>query len=112
VTAFIACSFSSGLDDLPRKQQSDVAAVLRVLKEARRFSVFEATANQTIATMMTRLCNKGLTLVSPDGTRTIYGKLIETDNSCGYPWTKVKLTTDGERFLADATPIGADGRDD
>lgn len=95
------CSFSSGLDDLPRKQQGDVVAVLRALKASGRFSVFEATANQTIARMMTRLTHKGCTLVDPDGTRREYGKLIETDNTCGFPWTKVKLTAAGERLLAD-----------
>ena len=44
-TAGIVCTFSSGLDDLTRKQQGDVATVLRVLKSAGRFSAFEASAN-------------------------------------------------------------------
>lgn len=94
----IICSFTAGLDDLPRRQQSNVVAVLRVLKEAGRFSVFEASANQTIATMMSRLCHKGYSEIR-NGTRFDYGKLIETDKSDGFPWTKVKLTPAGERLL-------------
>jgi len=97
----IICSFSSGLDELPRRQQSDVVAVLNVLKARGRFSCFEASANDKIAALMTRLCHKGFSVVR-NGVRTDYGRLIKTDNSCGYPWTKVTLTTGGERLLADA----------
>jgi hypothetical protein len=87
--AIFICGFSSGLDDMPRKDQRDIAKVLRVLERRGRFSVFEATANQTIATTMTKLS---------------HSDLIETDNSCGYPWTKVKLTDAGKRYLQDAQP--------
>lgn len=100
-TSIIVCSFSSGLDELTRHQQGDVVAVLKTLKARGRFSSFEATANQKIATLMTRLCHKGFSVVR-NGVRTDYGRLIETDNSCGYPWTKVTLTEGGERLLADA----------
>jgi hypothetical protein len=93
--------FSAGLDDLTRKQQADPVAVLRVLKATGRFSVFEATDNDIIARTMTRLVHKGY-----QG----YGRLIEIDNSCGYPWTKVKLTEAGERLLADATNTARTGR--
>ena len=79
--------FTAGLDDLTRKQQADPIAVLRVLKRTRRFSCFEASENDVIAKTMTYLCH------SP---------LIETDNSCGYPWTKVKLTAAGEAEIARA----------
>jgi hypothetical protein len=77
--------FTAGLDDLTRKQQASTEAVLRVLKRTGRFSVFEATENQTIANTMTRLCHSAL---------------IETDHSCGYPWTNVKLTASGEALIA------------
>ena len=101
MTRIIVCSFSSGLDDMPRKQQADVVAVLSSLKRSGRFSVFEATANDTIARMMTRICHKGCTIVKPDGTRREYGKLVETDHeSIGFPWTKVKLTEAGEQVLS------------
>lgn len=83
-TAVFICDFSSGLDDMPRKDQRDIEKVLRVLDQCGRFSVFEATANQTIATTMSRLCRSNL---------------IEADNSCGYPWTKVKLTEAGRALL-------------
>lgn len=99
-TAFI-CSFSSGLDELPRRKQKDVVEVLKVLKACGRFSVFEATDNDVIARMMDRLIHKGCAIVR-DGVRTDYGRLIETDNTCGFPWTKVKLTEAGERLLADS----------
>lgn len=100
MTAAIICSFSAGLDDLKTHERTDPVAVLRVLHLAGRFSVFEATANDAIARTMTRLCHKGCSIVR-DGVRTDYGRLIETDNSCGYPWTKVKLTEAGLRLLAD-----------
>lgn len=100
-TSIIVCSFSSGLDELTRHQQGDVIAVLKTLKARGRFSSFEVSANQKIATLMTRLCHKGFSLVR-NGVRTDYGRLIETDNSCGYPWTKVTLTEGGKRLLADA----------
>lgn len=82
--AVFICDFSTGIDELPRKDQRDIAKVLRILDKCGRFSVFEATANQTIARTMTTLCN---------------GPLIETDNSCGYPWTMVKLTEAGRALL-------------
>ena len=103
MTMFI-CSFSAGLDDMKRKEQADVVAVLRVLQQAGRFSIFEATANQTIARTITRLCNKACSIVR-NGVRTDYGKLIDTDNSCGFPWTKVSLTDGGIRLLADEDVI-------
>lgn len=101
IDSVIICSFSSGLDELTRHQQGDVVAVLKTLKARGRFSCFEATANEKIATLMTRLCHKGFSVVR-NGVRTDYGRLIETDNSCGYPWTNVKLAEGGERLLADA----------
>ena len=72
------CCFSSGLDDLKRKEQADDEVVLGVLRVKRRFSVFEATANQTIARTMDRLCKTRLT--------------TKTE---GFPWTKV-VAIDGE----------------
>lgn len=72
--------FSEGLDDLTRKQQRSQTEVLKQLHKMSRFSIFEATANQDIASTMDKLCA---------------GKFIETDNTCGYPWTKVKLTSLG-----------------
>lgn len=93
-TAMYIGSFSSGLDEMPRKQQRDIAAVLRILKKCGRFSVFEATANQTIANMMDRLCR---------------GPYIVTDHSCGYPWTKVTLTAAGEALLSADDAMAASG---
>lgn len=100
MSAIFLCSFTSGLDDLTRKQQRDPVSVLRVLKDTGRFSVFEATANQTIAVMMDRLMHKGCSVVR-NGVRTDYGRLIEkTDGD--FPWTNVKLTAGGIRLLSDA----------
>ena len=95
------CRFSFGLDDLTRKQQRDYVAVLRVLKRTGGFSAFEASANDTIATTMTRLLNKGLTIVRPDGRRVEYGRLLEVTGGA-YPITKVRLTPAGEQLLKDA----------
>lgn len=82
--------FSAGLDDLTRKQQADHVAVLRVLQRTGRYSVFEATDNQTIAKTMDRLIsanNKG-------------GALVKTLGG-DYPWTAVELTDAGRALLAD-----------
>lgn len=72
-------SFSVGIDELPRKQQGDIAAVLRVLHEHGKFSTFEASDNDTIARTMTVICQGGY---------------VECKD-LGYPWTKVKLTEKG-----------------
>lgn len=100
------CSFSSGLDDLPRKDHADVVKVLRVLKACGRYSAFEASANDIIARMMTRLHHKGCTIVR-DGVRREYGLLIERVEPSEYPWVRVRLTEGGERLLADASASGA-----
>ena len=100
-TRIIVCSFSVGLDDLTRKQQADHITVLRVLKRTGRFSAFEASANETIARTMTRLCNKSLTTIEPDGTKRKRGLMLECDMTTPYPWTKVKLTPAAEELLAE-----------
>ena len=100
MTSVIICSFSSGLDDMKRKDQKDVVKVLRILAECGRYSVFEATANQTIASMMDRICHKGCTLVAPDGTKREYGKLVRILGG-NYPWTHIELTDGGKRLLED-----------
>ena len=96
----IICSMSSGLDDMKRKDQRDVVKVLRVLAECGRYSIFEATANQTIARMMDQLHHKGYTLVKPDGSRKDYGLLIKRTGG-EYPWTNIALTKGGRALLED-----------
>ncbi len=77
----IICSFTEGLDELPRKKQASMLEVARHLAKVGRFSVFEATANQTIARTMDRIMQSGWFDRGDDP----------------YPWTSVKLT-----------PVGAD----
>lgn len=96
----IVCSFSSGLDDLKRKDQRDVVKVLRILAQCGRYSAFEATANMDIARMMDKICNKGCTIAGPDGTKRYYGRLINVLGS-EYPWTEIELTEGGNRLLED-----------
>ena len=60
------------LSDLKPKDRTE-EKVLEILRRNGKFSVFEATCNQTIAGIMTRLCRSR----------------IKTDNSMGYPWTVV-----------------------
>jgi hypothetical protein len=74
------CVMGVGLDEMKLKKQKDPVAVARVLHEQGRFSVFEATANPTIASTMDWLANNGW---------------LDLDNSPGFPWTKVKLTEKG-----------------
>lgn len=81
--AVYLCSWAAGLDYMPRGHQRYPRRVLKVLHECGRFSVFEATANQNIAKVMDGLVER---------------KLIEVDNSPGYPWSKVKLTAKGKAY--------------
>jgi hypothetical protein len=66
-------SFSSGLDDLTRQQQGDQSYVIDFLRENPRFSCFDASANTIIASTMTNLCKRRLTLAINDS----------------YPWSTV-----------------------
>lgn len=86
MSALFICSFAEGLDEIPQAKARDHVHVLRVLDRLprKRFSVFEATANQRIATSMTRLVQEGY---------------IATDNTCGYPWTKYTITEKGRAAL-------------
>ena len=72
---------------MKRKDQRDERKVLTVLHQKKRFSIFEATANNTIARTMTILEDK---------------KLISIDNSPGYPWSNVKLTKAGLAMIKKA----------
>lgn len=72
-------NFSSGLDELPRKQQGSAEAVLRVLHQRKRFSVFEVTANDIIARTVTRVIKQRYV-------RELGG---------AFPWTNVELTEAG-----------------
>jgi hypothetical protein len=83
--------FSVGLDELTRKQQRDKYTVARVLVEHGKFSVFEATANQTIARTVDWLLNTS-------------GWFTTDIESIGYPWTKVMLTDAGKAALAEQKP--------
>lgn len=87
--------FSAGLDELTRRQQADVSTVLSVLGRVKRYSVFEATDNDVIATTMDRV---------------IADKLIKTDNRCGYPWVKCRLTKAGREWLKAHQPIASKGK--
>ena len=77
------CSFAEGLDFMRRADQRNPKKVLRVLHQCKRFSVFEATARPQIAKVMDWL---------------VAEKMIEVDNSPGYPWSNVKLTAKGLRY--------------
>jgi hypothetical protein len=96
----IICSFSSGLDELKVREQADPVKVLRILALTGRYSVFEATANMTIARMMTRMHHKGCTRIGLDGVKREYGLLIKSTGG-DYPWTTIELTEGGKRLLED-----------
>ena len=52
------CTFTGAVDEMKRKDQGDWLKVLRVIAGHPRVSVFEATANATIArTMCCRRCD-------------------------------------------------------
>lgn len=81
----IVCSFSTGIDEMPRKDQRDHLKVLRVLARNKRFSVFEATSNQAIARTIAYLINKS--------------GLVKTVGG-DYPWTNIEITDAGADALA------------
>jgi len=78
------CSFTSGIDELPQSKQRNITDVLRILNEAKRFSVFEATANPIIAKTMARM-------------QGVYFKVI----GGAYPWCEIELTPKGKELLGD-----------
>lgn len=65
-----------------------MTTVLKQLSQMKRFSIFEATANDHIARMMDKLVKE---------------KYIEVDNSMGYPWSGVKLTQKGLEHIGAPT---------
>ena len=62
------------LDDLKPRQEGHDGMVLEALRQARRFSIFDATRTRRLAETIMRLTESGR---------------LETDNSVGYPWIKV-----------------------
>ena len=77
--AIHVCSFSAV--DLPRGEALTYESLRDAVLRAGRFSAFEASANQRVADLFTRLC------ADPE---------IETDiTSVGYPWTLVRRRTGG-----------------
>jgi len=85
MTIAAICSFSAGIGAMTRKDQSSLVAVLRVLKESKRFSVFEATENQVIPRMMTRVFEKGY--------------VRDIGGAC--PWTNIERTELGEQLAGE-----------
>lgn len=77
------CSFSSGLDDMKRSDQKDMRAVLRVLDKWKRYSCFDASANDAIAKTVTDIYRLGFV----------------KDVGGAYPWSEVELTDAGRVFM-------------
>ncbi len=93
-------SFSVGLDGLPRKEINH-KNVLKILNKTGRFSCFEASDNQDIASFMTALCrSRYIEIYTPD----CYKAKPEPGGAIGcdqgtYPWTYVRVTDDGKRLM-------------
>ena len=91
------CSFSS-LEDMPKSKQRDPLAVLRVLADRKRFSIFEATSNPTIGSTLTALESRGW---------------IQTDTgkpgAMAYPWIGATITEAGLAAMNVAPPHASDG---
>lgn len=82
--AIALCCFTAGIDEMKRKHQADTALVLETLRQSKRFSVYEATANPVIAKTMTR----------------IWRDELVKDMGGEFPWTRVELTDKGRAYLA------------
>lgn len=81
-------SFSGAIDDMTRKDQRNAIKVLHVLAKHPRFSTFDATANNGIATTITYLF------------RDEY--IVESRPKEEYPWHRVEITEKGKSLLASA----------
>jgi len=67
--------FIDSFESVPRpKAKTTYEEFRQSVLDAGKFSAFEATHTPRMAGLFTRLCRD---------------PLIETDNSCGYPWTLV-----------------------
>ncbi len=89
-TVFV-CSFSAGLDDIPRNKRGNRKVILTVLNKAKRFSVFEATFSPAIAKTLDALFKEG------------YLESLGGD----FPWTSVRLTKKGLDFLREGAALCA-----
>ena len=83
----------STLDDLKPRDRGDPVAVLRLLDQVGRFSVFEATEHLKLAKTLDQLPELGW---------------VEYEND-GFPWTKATVTAAGRAVLEDAA-ARAEGR--
>lgn len=83
MSTMIVDRFSAGLDDLSRKEQKDHIAVLRVMSKMTRYSVFEATENESIARTLDYI---------------IKARLIKHTGG-SYPWANFELTDAGRELL-------------
>ncbi len=82
--SIIISRHSAGLDEMKRKDQRDVQAVLKQLSTMSRFSCFEASENDDIAKTMTIICQRGY---------------IEQTGGA-YPWTEFRITESGQHIIA------------
>jgi len=75
------CGFTA-LDDLPGKDRKSPVAVLRLLAETKRFSVFDANS-PILARSLERIVNSGWAEFTPEI----------------FPWTSVEVTEAGHEAL-------------
>jgi hypothetical protein len=95
-------TFSVGLDEIPLKEIT-TERILSILSKTGRFSIFEVTANPTIARAMTGLMKSHL--VEKYTPESYFGKLepagMRGHDRDTYPWTYVRLTEAGRKALAE-----------
>lgn len=77
------CSFSSGLDDIPKKKRRDPKAVLAVLLKNPRFSCFEV--DSALADTLALLGQQEF--------------IRPSEHEDGYPWSRVQVTEAGMAYL-------------
>lgn len=83
MSTMIVDRFSAGLDDLSRKEQKNHVAVLRAMSKMTRYSVFEATENDSIARTLDYIIKKGF--------------IKHTGGS--FPWSNFELTESGRELI-------------
>jgi hypothetical protein len=81
-------SFSGAIDDMTRKDQRNAIKVLHVLAKHPRFSTFDATANNGIATTLTYLFREEF--------------IVDSRPKQEYPWHQVEVTEKGKSLLGSA----------
>ena len=84
MTQMIHVDCFTSLHELKNKGQGDTIKVLKVLHKIKRYSIWDATENPTIARTLDRICRANLITVGADS---------------AFPWLECVLTVRGLKMI-------------